>query len=91
MLLELHNQLSASELLTVRYEDFVNQPAKNLAEICNFLGLEATPEYLNACAGILHESPERSRRLVEWEPDWVERVKSQMASYDFLAGYSFEG
>jgi hypothetical protein len=91
MLLELHNQLSASELLTVRYEDFVNQPAKNLAEICNFLGLEATPEYLNACAGILHESPERSRRLVEWEPDWVERVKSRMAPYDFLAGYSFEG
>ena len=90
MLLELHNQLNASELLTVRYEDFVNHPEKNLAGICNFLGLEATSEYLNACAGILNESPERSRRLVSWEADWVKQVQDQMSQYDFLAGYSFE-
>jgi hypothetical protein len=90
MLLELHNQLSASELFPVRYEDFVGKPEKNLAEICKFLGLEATPEYLNACASILHKSPERSRHLVKWEPEWVEHVKSKMAPYDFLAGYSFE-
>lgn len=90
MLLGLHNQLTASELLTVRYEDFVNQPEKNLERICNFLGLEATAEYLKACAGILNESPERSRRLVSWEADWVKQVKDQMSRYDFLAGYSFE-
>jgi hypothetical protein len=90
MLSELRNRLGASELLPVKYEDFVNQPEKRLAEICNFLGLEATPDYLKACASILHNSPERSRQLVKWEPEWVERVKSRMAKYDFLAGYSFE-
>ncbi len=90
MLLDLRNQLSASELLSVRYEDFVNQPQKNLAEICIFLGLEPTPGYLKACANILNESPERSRRLVKWETDWVKHVKSRIAQYDFLAGYSFE-
>jgi hypothetical protein len=90
MLLELHKRLGAFDLLPIKYENFVNQPEKNLAEICNFLGLEAAPDYLKACASILHKSPERSRHLVKWEPDWVERVKSRMAQYDFLAGYSFE-
>ena len=90
MLLDLHKQLHASELLPVRYEDFVNQPEKSLGAICNFLGLEATPEYLQACANILNKSPEQSRRLVKWEPAWVEEVKTRMAEYDFLAGYSFE-
>jgi hypothetical protein len=90
MLLELHSRLNASELLSVRYEDFVNYPEKNLEGICNFLGLEATPEYLKACAGILNQSPERSRRLVKWESDWVKQVQSRMSQYDFLAGYSFE-
>jgi hypothetical protein len=52
--------------------------------------LEATSEYLKACAGILNESPERSRRLVSWEADWVKQVQSHMSQYDFLAGYSFE-
>lgn len=90
MLLELYDQLNAAELLPIRYEDFVLQPEKNLAEICNFLGLEATSEYLNACASILNKSPERSRRLVKWEPEWIEDVKHRMSKYDFLAGYSFE-
>jgi hypothetical protein len=90
MLLGLHDQMDASELLLIRYEDFVNQPEEKLAEICNFLGLEATPEYLKACASILNNSPERSRRLVTWETDWVEDVKNRSAQYDFLAGYSFE-
>ncbi len=89
-LLELYKSFNASDLLPVKYEDFVNQPEKKLAEICNFLGLEPTPEYLKACSSILHKSPERSRHLVKWEPAWVERVNSRMADYDFLAGYSFE-
>jgi hypothetical protein len=91
MILELHNQLNAADLLPVRYEDFIRQPQKNLAEICSFLGLEVTPGYLKACTNILHKSPERSRGLVTWEPDWVEQVKSRMSQYEFLAGYSFEG
>jgi len=90
LLLGLRKQLSASHLLPVKYEDFVNQPQKELAGICGFLGLEAMPEYLRACASILHESPERSRHLVKWEPEWIERVNSRMTQYDFLAGYSFE-
>jgi hypothetical protein len=90
MLLDLHKQLPASELFPIRYEDFVHQPEKSLAAICNFLGLDATPEYLQACANILNKSPEQSRRLVKWEPAWVEEVKNRMAEYDFLTGYSFE-
>jgi len=90
LLLNVRSQLTASSVLPIRYEDFVNQPEKNLTAICNFLGLEADPEYLQACAGILHASPERSRHLVKWEPEWIERVESRLKKYDFLAGYSFE-
>jgi hypothetical protein len=54
------------------------------------LGLEPTPDYLKACASILHKSPERSRHLVKWETDWVKHVKNRMAEYDFLADYSFD-
>jgi hypothetical protein len=48
------------------------------------------PEYLKACARILHESPERSRHMVKWEPEWIEHVNRRMAHYDFLEGYTFE-
>jgi hypothetical protein len=90
MLLDLHDQLQASEIFPIRYEEFIRQPEQSLEKICNFLGLEATPEYLQACASILNKSPERSRHLVKWETEWIEQVKSRMAQYNFLAGYSFE-
>lgn len=90
MLVDLRSRLSDADVFPVRYEDFVNQPEQKLAEICKFLGLEADPAYLKACAAILHKSPERSRHLVKWEPAWIEQVESQLKKYDFLAGYSFE-
>ncbi|HSL46390.1 MAG TPA: sulfotransferase [Anaerolineales bacterium] len=90
MLSGLHKRLDTSNILPVKYEDFVNHPEKKLAEICAFLGLSAMPEYLAACASILHESPERSRNMVKWKPEWIDQVKTRMAQYDFLAGYSFE-
>ena len=90
-LLDLRNRLEASSVLAVRYEDFVHQPEKNLASICEFLGLEPTDDYLTACTGIVHESPEQARRLVKWEPRWIELVKERLAEFNFLAGYSFNG
>jgi hypothetical protein len=89
-LLRLRQQIGAARLHAVRYEDFVLQPQENLAGLCNFLGLEPHAEYLQACAGIIHEKPDRSRQMVEWTPEWIKVVEDNLARYEFLQGYSFE-
>ena len=51
--------------------------------------LEASDEYLSACATIISERPpERTR--VKWNEWQIERVSAEMAKYPFLAGYVFE-
>ncbi|MGE5073594.1 MAG: sulfotransferase [Anaerolineae bacterium] len=90
LLQNLGRSLAHSEMLRVRYEDFVGSPAVTLAGVGRYLGLDAAPDYLSACAGIIHPLPEQSRRLVEWQPAWVDSVRERMQQYDFLAGYAFE-
>jgi len=89
-LVKLREQLDASQLLSIRYEDFVRNGKTRLTEICQFLGLRADPEYLNACTGILHDAPETSRQWVKWDAANIGRVAVEINRYDFLHGYSFE-
>jgi hypothetical protein len=88
--LDLRQQL-ADDLLPVHYETFVDQPRGGLARVCDFLGLDAAPDYLDACASIVAPAPHRSRDLVRWEPGWIETVTDRMRGFDFLEGYRFDG
>ena len=90
MLAALRQRINPERLVSVRYEDFISKPKIRLAEICSFLGLSANQDYLQACCHILQRTPERSRQMVEWEPEWIEAVRARITGYDFLDGYSFE-
>jgi hypothetical protein len=88
MLAEIRRQAEDC-ILPVRYEAFIGQPDLHLQNICRFLGVEAEPEYLAACASILKPVPDRSRYLVEWSDRDIETVRIHMQHVDFLEGYSF--
>lgn len=89
-LLRLRQQLPDASLLAVRYEDFVHEPERHLTDLCRFLGIEAERDYLNACTGIVKESPEQYRHLIEWSPRWISIVRDRMNPFDFLTGYAYE-
>ena len=88
-LIKIRQQMD-SNLLAVRYEEFVTYPIENLSRLCNFLDLETHADYIQACAGLLHETPDRSRSMVEWTPEWKRVVENKLAKYNFLQGYSFD-
>jgi hypothetical protein len=83
-------QLPPEALHTVRYEDVVADPTKELAAACAFLGVEATPGYLQACAAIVHPAPDRDRDRVTWTPPMTRTVEAGIARFDFLAPYTDE-
>jgi hypothetical protein len=74
----------------VRHEDFINQPAVYLEKMCHFLGVEARPDYLDACAAVVYKSPIKSRSEIQWSPQLIELVNNRIAEFDFLQGYSYE-
>lgn len=86
----LRHRLGRAVVLDVRHEALLARPHDVLTEVCQFLGLQASGPYLDACAGILFTSPRRTREHVEWPAQLVERVAEAISRYDFLQGYSFE-
>ncbi len=90
MLVDMRQRLDPARLFAVKYEDFVGRPETYLAALGRFLGIETSDDYLKACAGILHQTPDQNRHMVAWDDRWIEVVKNKIEQFDFLQGYSFE-
>jgi len=90
-LLELRERIDPEDLLTVRYEDFVRGPQESLRRVCGFLGLEASDDYLAACASIVDPAFRPERRLVEWRPEQIDAVRTMIEQTPFLDRYAADG
>ncbi|MGH3851407.1 MAG: hypothetical protein ACRDRT_17235, partial [Pseudonocardiaceae bacterium] len=79
-----------SAMLDVRHEDLLEDPSGQLNRLCEFVGLEAAPDYLTDCASILYATPNQTRHQVDWAPEQVDQVNALIAAHPFLTSYSFE-
>ena len=59
-------RLSALEIYC---EDLVTHPAGTISDICRFLNLKCSPEYVQICSDKIFKNVSMSRDLVEWDPD----------------------
>jgi hypothetical protein len=82
--------LEPSELMDVRYESFVAEPAASLAALCRFVGVEPSASYLGACAGLVWPSASRTRDDVEWTEEERRGVERLIERYELLSSYSFD-
>jgi hypothetical protein len=83
--------LDAAELIDVEYETFANYPRHTLAGLCESIGVDAAPSYLEACAGIVWPGTNRSRDAIEWTVDERRAVERLIEKYEVLQSYSFDG
>ena len=87
--LALLNRINAQDVFMNRHEDMVAAPTRQLAKLCRFLGVEATEDYLNDCAAVIHEKPRKSRYELDWTEEQKEKVAEMIEQYDFLSHYSW--
>jgi hypothetical protein len=76
-------------LMTIRHEALVRSPTTELARACDFLGVDADDDYLEACASIVFPAPKTARELIEWTPAARDAVQEIIDRHAFLAGYSW--
>jgi hypothetical protein len=85
----IRGRLGASDLLPVRYEDVVADPASALKRACAFVGVHPEPDYIEACTSIVRAHPDRTRDRADWPQDQIEAVEHRIAEFDFLDGYRY--
>ena len=85
------NMISTCKLtvLEIHSEDFVKQPQGIMKRICDFLGVECSPWYLQMCQDKVFSSVSRTRDKVEWTQEQIARVQTVMNTFPYFKGYNF--
>jgi len=86
----IRTRLEPDELLDVRYESFTEHPEQHLLELCTFLGVHASADYLKSCASLVHPSTTRSRDTLLWSPAERFEIEAVIERCPVLAGYEFD-
>ena len=86
----LRARIEPTSLITVRHEELVEDSRGTVRRLCDFLGVDAPPDYLDACAGILYSAPARSRDRLEWSSGQRQLIDARIAEFEGLRGYSFD-
>jgi hypothetical protein len=82
--------IGGDNVLTVRHEDLVENPADSLKRMIGFLGLAYTDEYIQSCASIVYKKANRSREKVHWGRDHIDLVEKNIERFGFLDGYTHD-
>jgi hypothetical protein len=83
-------RLDPGEVRTVRHEDVIAQPRERLVELCQFVGLDAPPDYVEDCAGIVFEKPSRTRATAAWDEATIASVAERASAFAFLRDYAYD-
>ena len=78
------------KLLEIHSEEFVQDPKEVIQQICRFLEVECSEDYLQKCYDKAFKTLSRSRDVVEWPPDLVATVQREIETYRFFQMYSFD-
>ncbi|HVY53043.1 MAG TPA: sulfotransferase [Gammaproteobacteria bacterium] len=79
----------STQILCVEHEQLINQPTETLVQICNFLNLNPSTQYLRDCSSIIKKSPHYSRLEINWPKKIIDQVQVRANNYDFLKNYTF--
>lgn len=88
-IMHVKEEVGADEFIEIRHESFVENPKTHLRTLCQALDLHPAEDYLDACAGIVYDRPNKSRHKKEWPPSLRREVGRKMAAFPFLSGYTF--
>lgn len=83
-------QIESDDFVDIRLESVIENPRRCLTELCRFLGVELSKDYVDACSSIVFSSPHQSRRDVAWSDSLKDRVRAQVDRFPFLHGYRYD-
>ena len=86
----LKEKIDKDNFFEQKHEFLVSNPGEYIKQLCDFLNIECTDDYLKDCESIIFESPNKSRNKLQWSDKDIEYVQSRIEEFDFLKGYRFD-
>ena len=80
----------ADKIFIIRNEDFIANPSKMMEGVCDFLGVDKIPSYIEDCISAVYRIPSKSRERLNWGPQIKAQVATLIEEYEFFDGYSWD-
>ncbi|XP_065891454.1 uncharacterized protein [Dysidea avara] len=75
------------DLMVIHGKDFVADPRTTIVEMCKFLDVHCSDEYLEITSKKIFNSESKTRYKITWEDYHISRVQSYIDSYERLKRY----
>ncbi|BCL68131.1 hypothetical protein TUMSATVNIG1_00680 [Vibrio nigripulchritudo] len=86
---EIISRLPENRVVTLRHEDLIDDFDNTVGTLLDYLELEKDPHIIAKCRESVYSSPNQSRNKVNWSPDLVHRVETEIQAFDFMRHYHF--
>lgn len=77
-------------VLEVHYMEFINDTEKVIQELCVFLGLQCSQEYLDMCLQTTFKTVSITRHSLVWSPAAQHFIRTNLLPFSFFSRYSFQ-
>ena len=77
--------------LDVSCEGLIDKPKEMIMDICDFLQLECSKDYVTKCAATVFRSKSITRKIIKWPSDIVKYIQTSAKNYPYLKKYIEEG
>ena len=77
--------------LEIHSEDFISDPKSIMSDVCKFVEVNCTKEYLEQCYNKTFREVSRTRESVYWPRDVQDFVEFNIHKFPFFRGYTLEG
>ena len=74
--------------LEIHCEDLIADPAKTISNICRFLDVECSADYLQMCVDKTFKNVSESRHLVQWDPQTLPQLTDTLRTFPFFKKYN---
>ena len=81
--------LTKQQAFVWHLEEHIANPQQMLKKLCDFLNIDTSESYLDACAKIFYNKLSKSRHLVDWPENRKAQIATAIEQYDFLCGYNW--
>jgi hypothetical protein len=83
-------KVGTGHVIDVRHEAVIADAKGSLKELCGFLGVTPTDDYLEDCSAIVYANPHQSRHEAPWTPELKRQVQQRIDRVAFLEGYGWD-
>ena len=76
--------------LEIHCDNLITHPTETIYDLCRFLNLECSPDYVQTCADKIFRNVSATRHLVEWNPDTLPLLINRTKTFPFFSRYSLD-